>query len=184
MAFAITIGAFFSSKAQRGDSVPPSIEINTIALLNPGNITQGLVIGESMEKVVQILGQPTKITEQYFETDEVTAKVYYYNQNKLYFVYNKLNIFDLFDGSIAIGTINGRNFKIGDKLQLVTNSRGTSVSFYEFPLNGRNPGAFNKISYSTICDIDAKNGSTYIDAHLGLLFDSQDQLVYIYMHDN
>lgn len=184
---AITLGLTFTGNAQ-------DIDVNNIALMSPANISQGVLLGDPISKATGIFGQPTSIVDQNFEMQNVTAKVYTYGNNKLYFVNGLLDSYSLFDASIIVGTINGTTFKIGDKIltRTITRTQPRGApektyikSFLNFTLilAPDQGGVINGLNYTTLTNSSVKKNNAYIDMVFGLLFDSNDFLVKISVNE-
>jgi hypothetical protein len=151
------------------------------SLMKPGNTSQGVAVGQSITDVVQILGEPASITEEEFEIDEVTAKVYHYGNNKVYFVASKLHSYEIKDNSLLVGQPNNSQyiFKIGDKAAIP--SGATALAFKDFiplPLVYKKDADAGKKFFKGFMK-KTEDVTSFIDDFLLLEFDANNDLVKI-----
>lgn len=152
--------------------------------MRAGNTSAGLQIGESTSKAIRVLGQPTSVTDYYFEMEDSNGKLYNYSGNELYFLNEKLAGYILKNNSVVFGTVNGKTYKIGDKIAVVTkqvpigpgnpprHQTITTKSFYEFPLTFQSNRSRN-ISYEAISSGWLKNNRNMtLDNSWELLFNN------------
>ncbi|TLU96983.1 hypothetical protein FEN17_27060 [Dyadobacter luticola] len=157
----------------------PEINIKQILLIKPNSSSEGVLIGASSDECVRLLGKPDEISDYYSETDDDMMKLYQYGESKLYFLKGKLSVWDVLDSRIWVGQVNGRIFKIGDKLisgsVRPSDFRGLPITHYGG--KSRNMGfAFASIN-------EVKNDRTYLDSYFELLFNSKGVLFSICMGD-
>lgn len=95
----------------------PAIEISSISLSIPGS-TEKLKFGNSSDRLLQALGQPTKTEKYYFEIEEKYAMLYQYDGNKTYFLDGKLRSFELNTTSIQL-SIGENSIKVGDPISSI-----------------------------------------------------------------
>jgi hypothetical protein len=184
LVYAIGIFAFSVTSIFAQTRIPTS----SLLLMKAGDVTQGVKLGESIGKAVQILGQPTSISDEYWEIDSVLVKIYNYKGNFLYFTNDVLSGFELKDSSIQVGSIGGITFKVKDRITIKikkTNRRpGLSPiikrkkTFFDFSLVERD-GKSRGIEYSAISVNYLSDAAANLDSRLELLFNSNDQLINI-----
>lgn len=125
-----------SLNAQRG--TPPGerpLKHHELVIMKPGDISKGIAYGDSKDKLIKLLGNPTKIEDYYFEIEEAHGKIYYYNKNKLFVLNNKIFSFDLFDDTLAFGKLNKFQIKVN---QVVTiKNRKSYIGEFEVTNNRR-----------------------------------------------
>jgi hypothetical protein len=157
----------FSLKAQIAE-----VNIAQIALINPNNKSAELLLDDNSEKCVRILGKPDEISDYYSEMDDDTMKLYRYGKSKLYFLKGKLSIWDVRDGRIWVGQVNGQIFKIGDTLTFgsarPTDFLGLTITHYA--------GESRNMNFAFASINEVKNGPFYLDSYFELLFDSKGTL--------
>ena len=165
----------FSLKAQIAE-----VNIDQIALIHPNNKSIGLPLNDSCEKCTRIFGKPDEILDYYSEIDEDTMKLYRYGKSNLYFLKGKLNSWNVQDNRIWVGQVDGRIFKIGDKLTLgsarPTNFRGLTINHYT--------GVSRNMQFAFASISEIKDGNSYLDSFFELLFDSKGILFSISKLDN
>ncbi|KAA6438815.1 hypothetical protein FEM33_15455 [Dyadobacter flavalbus] len=148
------------------------IDIHQISLINPDSKFAGVLIGTSSEECVRVLGKPDEISDYYSEIDDDTMKLYRYGKSKLFFLKDKLSIWDVLDDRIWVGQVNGTIFKIGDKLAFgsarPSEFRGLAINHYAS--ESRN------MSFAFASTNEVKDGNSYLDSYFELLFDSNGLL--------
>lgn len=155
------------------------INIDQISLIKPNFTSRGVPIGARSAECVKILGKPDSISDYYSEIDEDTMKLYRYGKSELYFLQDKLDEWDILDGSIWVGQVNGRVFKIGDKL---TSANGGPSNFRGLPITHSNGKSRNM--YFQSANVSAiKRGESYLDCFFELLFDAKGILFSITKYD-
>jgi hypothetical protein len=157
----------FSLKAQIAE-----VNITQIALINPKNKSAGMLLNDSSEKCMRILGKPDEILDYYSEIDDDTMKLYRYGKSKLYFLKGKLSSWDVLDNRIWVGQVNGQIFKIGDKLTFgsarPSDFRGLTINHYA--------GESRNMSFAFASINEVKDENSYLDSNFELLFDSKGTL--------
>ena len=168
-----------------------SIPLSRVSILKTGDNSKGVTFGQSPQQLIAILGQPTKIEDNFNEMENVTEKVYIYGKSKFYFIGNKLDSFDINDSSISVGTIGGASSKVGDKLTITTKQipsdprnpgRTTTVttkSFLDLPLDTKKAIDRNMV-YASRSSVSINNSDYFIN----FLFNDQDILFNIAIHSN
>jgi len=148
------------------------IDIRQIALISPTIKSEGLLIGGSFAECIKALGKPDSISNYYSEIDEDTLKLYQYGKCKLYFLKGELDTWHLLDNKIRVGQVNGRMFKVGDKLKPNTgkplNFQGLAITHYD--------GESQNMQFKSASINWIKNGKTPLDCFFELLFDSKGNL--------
>jgi hypothetical protein len=147
---------------------PTNAKINLEELRFKGNNSSVFKIGDSPTQMQAALGAPTSEEDYYYEMQEVMAKLYKYGINKMYFVTEQFDAWEIFNQNISIGR-NGKYFKVGDTVDKIY-------------------GAFPEYSNKPV-----QNG--YIDIHLRsvdydmectrliISFDSSGKISQIMRHD-
>lgn len=117
---AIFISICSLSKAQRPPvTVSGPIETSSISLFNPTN-SKKITYGEDAVKLIQTFGVPNSSEAYLFEMDEKVGTLYQYGPNKVYFMENKLYLFEINTSSILV--MNGDNIvKVGDPITAISN---------------------------------------------------------------
>jgi hypothetical protein len=62
-------------------------------------------------------GKPESFSKDYWEMDEDTATVYHYKGADLYFLQNKLEMFEISSGKWYLGGADGKKIKVGDDVK-------------------------------------------------------------------
>jgi hypothetical protein len=153
------------------------VKSTTIGLFKPGHQTTGLFLGETTAKAIKVFGQPSRMNDEYLESDDDTAKVFYYGENRLVFTGNSLISFVIKKPTISIGKANGPQFRVGDKIKAEI-----PKSFYGFNLNVT-AGTFDNLVYKSSSVGYLRKDSVNIDKSVALYFDTNNALVRLYVND-
>ncbi|MDX3916320.1 MAG: hypothetical protein QHC79_22455 [Pseudosphingobacterium sp.] len=175
---------FFMMQAQE-----ISIPLSDVAIMKAGVNSKGVLFGQSPQQLISVLGNPTKVEDFFFEMENTTGKAYIYGQSKFYFLADKLESFDIYDPTIAVGTVGGSAYKVGDKLTVKTerikigpgNTYSTHVtkSFKNYPLDTK-AGIDRNLIYKARSYANVNNSDYYVN----ILFDQYDKIINITLHGN
>lgn len=147
-------------------------------------------IGQSQAATIKALGKPTKRGKQYFEIDEDTAVVLYYHANKLFFLKNELEGFELNDNTLAFGKSYEQSFRVGSTLkanakQGAPGNAGLgarylvdSTPLVNLPVSTK-PGRSRNINYKTNACNTTRWGKQEYDSWFEILFDANNKIVNI-----
>lgn len=95
------------------------IDTSNISLFNPTN-SKKITYGEAAEKLIQAFGAPNSSEAYLFEMNEKVGTLYQYGTNKIYFMENKLYLFEINTSSILVK--NGAyTLKVGDPITAMSN---------------------------------------------------------------
>lgn len=156
-------------------------EKNKFSLMKPENKSRGVYLYSNINEVKRILGEPTSVQEEYNEMEEAMAKVLFYKTNRLSFINDSLYSYEIKTADILVGTINGKTFKIGDKIETkkITIPLGPAPfdpvkteiihTFMDYNINIEK-GASRNISYTAYLTLELKDNSNYIDTFAEFLF--------------
>lgn len=152
-----------------------------------------LCFGESREAAIKALGHPTKTAKLYSEVDNATMTVFYYRANKLYFLKNQLQDFELNDNTLVFGKSHEQAFSVGYKLtadaKQIIPDVAASNKHKRYLLNSKpladliidtKPGKSRNIAYKTIAYNSIRYGNKNVDASsLEILFDANNRVMQI-----
>jgi hypothetical protein len=164
----------FSLKAQT-----PVIDVEQISLIKPNSKSGGVLVGASSEECVRVLGKPDEISDYYSEIDDDTMKLYRYGKSELYFLKERLSTWHVLDGNIWVGQVNGRMFKLGDKLAV---GKGEPADFRGLAITHHN-GESGNMHFASASVSEIKDGESSLDSFFELLFDSKGGLFSISKFD-
>lgn len=157
------------------------VDQKAFALMKPNNTAKGLYLNNSINQAIQILGTPSSTKEEYYEIQEAMAKVLIYNGNRLSFINDSLYSYEITTPDILIGTVKGKTFKVGDKIESKTiqiplgpapfDPVSTKIvySFMGYPVNIEK-GISRNISYTAYTSINLADGNGPLDAFVDILF--------------
>ena len=164
-------------------------EMKEVVLMKTGNLSKEVTCGETVNKILQTLGQPSHIEDYLFEIDDRSGKIYHYGSNKLYVIGDTLVSFEITDPSITVSAGKDKTFKIHDKIktepgQIITkrdksSKAETRQSFIGFPISSVPGNAFN-VDYETLLLLRLEMNSQPSDSSLSLLFNDQNELIHIH----
>mgnify|MGYP005753741623 FL=1 len=95
----------------------PTVKISQIGIKKGKGKT--VYLNDKLASVKAALGKPASVSSEYFEMMEKDATVLNYGSNKLYFVDDILESYDLTESNISVGQQGGAFFKIGDHINAV-----------------------------------------------------------------
>ena len=152
-----------------------------IKLKKTGVKGNGITLGATTNETIRQLGQPSKKEDYFFEIAEKMGKLYHYGKNELYYIDDKLESYLLYDNSIMIHIKNGRQARISDKLKKESNT-DNEITFLGFPVSAVPGNDFNR-NYKTALIFYLTYKNQALDSSLNLLFDDQDELICIALHN-
>lgn len=171
--------------AQQGFDMEP---LGLISSPQKGRIP--LRIGQSRAVAIKRLGTPTKQGKVFFEMDDDTAVVLYYHANRLYFLKDRLEGFELNDNTLAFGRSYEQAFRVGAVLkapakQGAPGNAGLGVRYLvgSTPLVGLHvntkPGRSRNLNYKTSASNYTRWGKQEYDAWFEMLFDANNKIINI-----
>lgn len=173
---------FFTNKTSAQNKY---YKIDEILIMKPGDISKGIVLDDSVEKLVNLLGNPSRIEDYYFEMEESHGKIYYYNKNKIYIINNKVFSYELLDSKLAFGKLNDFQIKVGDNIQSRYVKEGKMYYIKDFyPLIKTNEEKVRNLEnyFEFVCNDLRTNKNVSLDHFFSILF-SRDKVISIYLGD-
>lgn len=152
---------------------PTFHEQTKVGLMNPAKPSGSLCLGESTRKCRLVLGRPQRISKLFFEMDDDTATVYHYGKNRLYFLKNKLESYQIRDPSILVGEPQGLTFRINDVIQPKSPHR-----FQGFPIRYEKSNSYN-VNHSAHVHLALKKGTIRMDTFFNALFNEKGKLIFM-----
>jgi hypothetical protein len=157
------------------------IDIRKIALISPADTSKGVLPGDSSAQCIAVLGEPDNISDYYSEIDEDTMKLYKYGKSEIFFLKDKLVSWFVSDKKIYVGQVNGKIFKIGDKLA-PARQRGARQKFMDFPITHYKNVSRN-IYFQSASVMELMDNNVYTDSRIELLFNASNTLFSISISD-
>ena len=149
-----------------------------------------LRIGQSRAVAIKRLGTPTKQGKVFFEIDDDTAVVLYYHANRLYFLKDRLEGFELNDNTLVFGKSYEQAFRVGAVLKATAKQGalgnaglGSRYLVGSTPLAGLHvntkPGRSRNLNYKTSASNYTRWGKQGYDAWFEMLFDANNKIINI-----
>ena len=169
-------------------------DVQSLGLIN-AQLKSGakLYVGQSPKSAIKALGRPTMRGKMYFQAEEDTAVVYYYQANKLYFLKDGLVGFELRDNTLVYGKSLEQAFRIGGILTTETKpvaiTATTAAPVAPRYLVDNNllkdlkpdakPGKARNINYQVIARNNIRHGDEKYDGWFEILFDGNNRVISI-----
>jgi hypothetical protein len=139
-------------------------------------------LGDSKNRVIQVLGPPTKTSRFYSDIDEAWWPVLHYGANQLFFNGKRLAIIELNDARLTVGEPGKAGFRVGSVLPKLTASK-PALAFGRFNVE-RKPGKARNLSYQAISygNMKTTKGQA-LDVAYEILYDQQGRVSHIFLDE-
>ena len=182
---ALQLSGVSVAHAQQGFDMKP---LGLISSPQKGGLS--LRIGQSRATAIKCLGTPTKQGKVFFEIDDDTAVVLYYHANRLYFLKDRLEGFELNDNTLVFGKSYEQAFRVGAILKITAKQGapgnaglGARYLVGSTPLVGLHvntkSGRSRNLNYGTCASNYTRWGKQGYDAWFEMLFDANNKIINI-----
>ena len=164
------------------------VHYKKFGLMKAGNDTGSqLNLGESVDRMVAVLGPYTRTSSFYGELADATFTLYHYNNCQLYFLNNEMVRYELKDGTLVVGEDYDSAFRVGNligqrKVRVPGPTRDAPPEekwvdeFYDYKLDEK-PGTARNMAYRLNSTSLLKDNTNTFEGYFQVLF-NQDKKIF------